>query len=351
MSHRIRIQPSGHEFTAEADESLLDAALRQGHVLPYGCRNGTCATCIGKVVAGEVRYPDDTLPPALSEAEVATGQALLCQACPVSDCEIEVREIDRADDIVVRTLPVRVIGIEPVAHDVTVLRLKLPAAERLQFLAGQYIDLLLKDGRRRSFSLANPPHDDEQLELHVRRVPGGRFSDRLLADMREKALLRFEGPHGTFFLREDSDKPVILMAGGTGFAPIKSIVEHALAARSERPMHLFWGVRAKRDLYMDELARGWAEAHASIDYTPVLSEPDPADEWTGETGFVHDAVLRACPDLSGHQVYMSGPPPMIESARKAFREAGLPRDELFFDSFDYAADAVEGMLAAGIDPD
>lgn len=351
MSHRIRILPSGHEFTAAADESLLDAALQQGHVLPYGCRNGTCATCIGRVVAGEVRYPGDTLPPALSEAEHAGGQALLCQACAASDCEIEVQEIDRPDDIVVRTLPVRVTAIEPVAHDVTVLRLKLPAAERLQFLAGQYIDLLLRDGRRRSFSLANPPHDDEQLELHVRRVPGGRFSDRLLADMREKALLRFEGPLGTFFLREESDRPIILMAGGTGFAPIKSIVEHAVAARIERPMHLFWGVRAKRDLYMDALARGWAEQHAHIDYTPVLSEPEQADEWAGETGFVHDAVLRAYPDLSGHQLYMSGPPPMIEAAREAFRAAGLPRDELFFDSFDYAADAVEGMLAAGISPD
>lgn len=350
MSHRIRILPSGHEFTAEPDEPLLDAALRQGLVLPYGCRNGTCGTCTGKVVAGDVQYPD-ALPPALSEEESAVGQALLCQARAAGDCEIEIREIDQAGDIAVRTLPVRVIGIEAVAHDVTVLRLKLPAAERLQFLAGQYIDMLLRDGRRRSFSLANPPHDDERLELHVRQVPGGRFSDRLLADMREKALLRFEGPHGTFFLREDSDKPIILMAGGTGFAPIKSIVEHAIGAGVARPMHLFWGVRAKRDLYMDTLARGWAEEYANFDYTPVLSDPDPADEWSGETGFVHEAVLRAYPDLSGHQAYMSGPPPMIEAGRKAFRTAGLPRDELFFDSFDYAADAVEGMLAAGISPD
>ena len=350
MSHRIRILPSGHEFTADAEEPVLDAALRQGHVLPYGCRNGTCATCIGKVVEGAVSYPGGP-PPALTEAEAATGQALLCQARADSDCEIEIREIDQAQDIVVRTLPVRVMQIEQAAHDVVILRLKLPAAERLQFLAGQYIDLLLKDGKRRSFSLANPPHDDEQLELHVRRVPGGRFSDRLLSDMREKALLRFEGPHGTFFLREDSQRPIILMAGGTGFAPIKSIVEHAIAADIQRPMHLFWGVRARRDLYLDGLARQWAEQYPNIDYTPVLSEPDPADEWQGETGFVHEAVGRAHPDLSGHQVYMSGPPPMIEAGRKSFRAAGLPRDQLFFDSFDYAADAVAGMLAAGLSPD
>lgn len=350
MSYRIRILPSGHEFSAEPDEPLLDAALRQGITLPYGCRNGTCAACVGKVVEGEVSYPDGQ-PPALSDAEAATGQALLCQARAGSDCEIEAREIDQARDIVVRTLPIRVAAIEPVAHDVTVLRLKLPAAERLQFLAGQYIDLLLRDGRRRSFSLANPPHDDEQLELHVRKIPGGRFSDRLLGDLGEKSLLRFEGPHGTFFLREDSDKPIILMAGGTGFAPIKSVVEHAIAADIGRPMDLFWGVRAKRDLYMDELARKWADEHDHIRYTPVLSEPDAADQWTGETGFVHDAVVRAHPDLSGHQVYMCGPPPMIEAGRSAFRDAGLPRDELFFDSFDYASDAVEGMLAAGISPD
>lgn len=350
MSHRILIRPSGHEFTAEDDESVLDAALRNGHTLPYGCRNGTCAACIGKVVAGEIAYPDES-PPAISEAEAATGQALLCQARARSDCEIEVTEIDQPKDIVVRTLPVRVVGIEQASHDVSVLRLKLPAAERLQFMAGQYIDLLMRDGRRRSFSLANPPHDDEQLELHVRRVSGGRFSDRLLSDMREKALLRFEGPHGTFFLREDSDKPIILMAGGTGFAPIKSIVEHALAAGIERPMHLFWGVRAARDLYRDELARDWARDHDHIQYTPVLSEPREEDDWQGETGFVHEAVLRAHPDLSGHQVYMCGPPPMIEAGREAFRAAGLPRDELFFDSFDYASDAMEGMLAAGMSPD
>ncbi|MDZ7828301.1 MAG: CDP-6-deoxy-delta-3,4-glucoseen reductase [Halofilum sp. (in: g-proteobacteria)] len=350
MSHRILIQPSGHSFDAEDDESILDAALRNGHTLPYGCRNGTCAACIGKVVAGETVYADER-PPGISEAEAASGQALLCQARARSDCEIEVTEIDQPKDIVVRTLPVRVVGIEQASHDVSVLRLKLPAAERLQFMAGQYIDLLMRDGRRRSFSLANPPHDDEQLELHVRRVAGGRFSDRLLSDMREKALLRFEGPLGTFFLREDSDKPIILMAGGTGFAPIKSIVEHALAAGIERPMHLFWGVRAARDLYRDDLARAWARDNGHIQYTPVLSEPAEDDEWQGETGFVHEAVLRSYPDLSNHQVYMCGPPPMIEAGREAFRAAGLPRDELFFDSFDYASDAVEGMMAAGMSPD
>jgi CDP-4-dehydro-6-deoxyglucose reductase len=349
MSHRVTLRPSGHSFDVESGESVLDAALRHGFSLPYGCRNGTCAACQGKVLSGSVRYAAGP-PAALTDAAAAGGHALLCQAEPGDDLEVEVQEVEEARDIVVRTLPVRVAEMESLAHDVTRLRLRLPAAERLQFLAGQYIDLLLKDGRRRSFSLANPPHDDALLELHVRRVPGGRFSDQLLSQMREKSLLRFEGPLGSFFLREDSDRPIILVAGGTGFAPIKSIVEHALAAGIERPMHLFWGVRAYRDLYLADLAASWAAEHPHISFTPVLSEPAEEDAWTGEKGFVHEAVVRAYPDLSGHQVYMSGPPPMIEAARQAFRSSGLPREELFFDSFDYASDAVQGMVAAGVDP-
>lgn len=350
MAYRVRVQPSGHELAVEPGEAILDAALRQGHAFPYGCRDGTCAACTGRVLAGEVGYPHGR-PPGLTQQAEAAGQALLCQARPASDCEIEVREVDEARDLVVRTLPARVARIEHVAHDVTVLGLRLPAAERLQFLPGQYIDILLKDGRRRSFSLANPPHEDEHLEIHVRRVPGGRFSDQLLGDMREKALLRFEGPLGSFYLREDSERPIVLVAGGTGFAPIKSIVAHALARGIRRPLHLFWGVRARRDLYMGALAERWAAEHGHVEFTPVLSEPAPGDAWEGETGLVHEAVLRALPDLSGHQVYMSGPPPMIEAAREAFRAAGLPRAELYFDSFDYAPDAVQGMLDAGVDPD
>lgn len=347
MVHRVTLRPSGRMFDVGDGEPILDAALRQSLALPYGCRDGTCAACLGRVLAGETVYPDGR-PPALTDQALAAGKAVLCQARPAGDCEIEVREVDEARDLVVRTLPARVERIEPVAHDVTVLGLRLPAAERLQFLAGQYIDILLKDGRRRSFSLANPPHDDARLEIHVRRVPGGRFSDQLLAEMKPKALLRFEGPLGSFYLREDCERPIVLVAGGTGFAPVKSMVEHAIARGLRRPMHVFWGVRARRDLYMGELAAHWAALHEHIGFTPVLSEPAPGDG--GETGLVHEAVLRALPELSGHQVYMSGPPPMIDAARHAFRAAGLPREHLYFDSFDYAPDAVQGMLHAGVDP-
>jgi len=349
MTHRVRIRPSGHEFTVESGESVVDAAVRHGHPLPYGCRNGTCAACLGKLVAGEVAYPEGD-PPALPQDASAAGQAIFCQAQPLTDCEIEIEEIEAARDVVVRTLPARVSAIEPLAHDVHCLQLKLPAAERLQFLAGQYIDILLRDGRRRSFSLANPPHDDEHLEIHVRRVPGGKFSDELMATLRPKSLLRFEGPLGAFFLREASTGPAILVAGGTGFAPMQSIIEHAIARGLERPLHLFWGVRAKRDLYRAERAEAWARDHPQIEFTPVLSDPAAEDDWQGATGFVHEAVVAAYPDLSAHEVYMSGPPPMIDAGRAAFRAAGLASGALFFDSFDYASDAVEGMVAAGIDP-
>ncbi len=330
--------PSGHEFTVEPGETVLDAALRHGHMLPYGCRNGSCAACLGEVRSGELDYPQGP-PPALTAADAAAGRALLCQAQPRSDCEIEIREIDRPHDIVIRTLPARVAQREPLAHDVTRLWLRLPAAERLPFLAGQYIDLLLRDGRRRSFSLANPPDADRHLELHVRELPGGHFSEQLLPQIQAKTVLRFEGPLGAFYLREASDRPIILVAGGTGFAPIKSMIEHALARGIDRPMHLFWGVRARRDLYLGDLAARWAAEHEHITFTPVLSDPRADDDWHGATGWVHEAVLAAHPDLSRHEVYMAGPPPMIAAARSAFARAGLAADALFFDSFDYARDA------------
>ncbi len=337
MSHRVRIEPTGHEFTAEGDESVLDAALRHGLVLPYSCRGGTCGTCAGKVVEGEIHYPHGQ-PTALTPAERTVGQALFCQARPLTDLAIEVREVRDAGDIPPRRLPCRVAGAEDLADDVRRLWLRTPGNERLQFLAGQYIDILLTGGRRRGFSLANAPHDDELLELHVRRVEGGRFTRYVFEELAEGALLRFEGPLGTFFLREDSDRPILLVGGGTGFAPLKSIVEHALHTGLARPMHLYWGARARRDLYLHELAEGWARDHSHIGYTPALSDPEPDDPWPGAIGLVHNIVLRDHPDLSGFDVYMAGPPGMIESARRDFARHGLDDERLFFDSFDFSSD-------------
>lgn len=337
MAFKIRIEPSGHEFVAHANETILEAALREGINLPYSCRNGACGTCKGKIVSGAVDYGQYE-EKALSAEEKAAGKALFCRAVPLRDTIIEAREIGAAKDIVIKTMPCRVAKMERLAPDVMALYLKLPQSERLQFLAGQYIDILLRDGRRRGFSLANAPHDDEFLQLHLRHVPGGHFTNYVFNEMKEKTLLRFEGPLGSFFLREDSDRPIILIGGGTGFAPLKGIAEHAFFVGLNRPIHLFWGARARVDLYLHELPRSWAAAQANFRYTPVLSDPQPQDAWSGETGYVHDAVLRAYPDLSGYEVYACGPPAMIAAAQQTFKARGLTDDALYFDSFEYAKD-------------
>ncbi len=341
MDHTVQVQPSGHQFTVREEEPVLDAALRQGVALPYGCRNGKCGSCRGKVVVGEIAYRDGQ-PTGITDAEVTSGLALFCQARPKSSLGIEIREVERARDIPVRTLPCRVAHIDQLAHDVIRLYLKLPDTERLQFLAGQYVDVLLKDGQRRAFSLANAPHDDRYLELHVRHIEGGTFTDFVFSRMQEKALLRIEGPLGSFVLRENSERPMIFVAGGTGFAPIKGIVQHALAEGVTRPIHLYWGVRAKRDLYMDELPREWAEEYPHVSYSPVLSEPAKEDAWAGRTGLVHEAVSADFPDLHSYEVYTSGPPAMIEAARKAFLAQGLSPENLFSDAFEFAYETGKG---------
>lgn len=339
MSVKVRIEPSGHEFDTAPGETLLEAAVREGFHLPYSCRNGACGTCKGRIVSGTVSHRPYELK-ALSEAEKVSGLALFCRAVPEGPVVIEAREIGVAKDIIIKTLPCRVARMEKLAPDVMRLFLKLPQNERLQYLAGQYIDILLKDGRRRGFSIANSPAADEFLELHIRHVPGGLFSGHVFNTMQERALLRFEGPLGTFFLRNDSDKPVILMAAGTGFAPIKAIVEQSIAEGGKRPLHLYWGARTRADLYLHDLALGWAAEHAHIRYTPVLSRPGSGDAWEGRTGYVQEAVAADWPELSGFEVYGSGPPRMIEAAKGVLASRGLPADAFFYDAFEYARDPV-----------
>jgi CDP-4-dehydro-6-deoxyglucose reductase len=336
---KVKVQPSGHEFSVEEGESVLTAALRQHLVLPYGCRNGACGSCKGRIVEGEVDY-GVYQKKALTEEDKAQGKALFCQAKPVSDLVIEARTIGAAKDIPIRTLPCRVQKMERLADDVMVLHLKLPASERLQFLAGQFIEFLLKDGSRRSFSMGNAPHDDELIQLHVRRVAGGHFTDHVFGKMKERDILRFEGPLGTFFLREDSKKPIVFVASGTGFAPIKSVNEHALHRGVSRPIVLYWGGRRPKDLYMNALPLKWASEHAQqFRYVPVISDALPEDNWSGRTGFVHRAVMQDFPDLSAHQVYACGVPVMVDAAKRDFtRECKLPAEEFFADSFTTQAD-------------
>jgi CDP-4-dehydro-6-deoxyglucose reductase len=337
MPYQITIKPSDHSFACADDETVLAAAMRADLMIPYGCRNGACGTCKSRIVSGEVEYGAHQAS-TLTDSEKKLGMALLCLARPRSDITIEVREVRRAGDIRIRKLPCRVEKIEKVANDVAIVSLKLPANERLQYLAGQYVDFLLKDGRRRSFSLATPPEDDELLQLHVRHVPGGFFSDQLFTQFKGREILRIEGPLGTFFLREESDKPIIFVAGGTGFAPIKAVIEHALHHEVTRPMVLYWGVRSLADLYMPHLPAQWATEHRDFTFIPVLSDPLPEDHWPGRTGFVHKAVMADFADLSGYQVYACGGPAMIDTARAEFTaERKLPAEEFFADSFTYAA--------------
>lgn len=333
-AHTITVQPSGHQFVAEGDESILDAALRQGYTLPYNCRNGSCTTCVGRIVSGDVEYQDDY--PGLEQIDVAGGEALFCQAKPKTDLVIESDEIEVPDEVRILNLPCKVVGKEPLCHDVVRLWLKLPEAPRLHFLAGQYLDVLTAEGARRSFSIANAPEEDGGLiELHIRHVEGGEFTHYVFHDMPEKTIWRIEAPLGTFFLRENSNRPVLLMAGGTGFAPLKGILEHAFRIGEQRPLHLFWGARSLRDLYLAGLPQQWQEQHANFRFTPVLSEPSMEDQWRGETGLVHEVLLRAYPNLADFDLYMSGPPAMIHAAKRVFLEHGLPAERMYSDAFEF----------------
>ena len=335
MSHQVTIQPSGHVYSVPDQETFLGAAIDAGLNLPYGCRNGACGACKGKVLSGEVDYGNYQAT-ALSDAEKESGLALFCCAKPLTDAVIECREVSALNGIKPRIMPARVQMMEKLSHDVMALFLKLPSNERMQFLAGQYIEFILKDGKRRAFSLANAPHNDEFLELHLRLVPGGTFTEYVFKEMQEKAILRLEGPFGSFYLREDSDKPIVFVAGGTGFAPIKGLLEHIFHQNTAREMVLYWGAKTLEDLYMPALPKAWASMYPHFKFVPVLSEPLASDAWTGRTGLVHQAVLDDFADLSGHQVYCCGAPVMVDTANAAFKGRGLPDDEFFSDAFTYA---------------
>lgn len=343
--HTITIQPSGKTFSADEHENILDAGLRQGIALPYGCRGGSCGSCAVTVKQGEVGYPDGE-PMGLSPFDKKQGRAFLCQAVACSDLEIDAPQIGTEADIEVKVLPIRVEKLRQLNADVMEMTLKLPASERLRFKAGQYIDILLRGGKRRGFSIANAPFDDQYLELHIRHVPGGHFTSQVFESMKVKTLLRMEGPLGSFYIH-DSDRPMILIGGGTGFAPLKAMIEQMKAEGFERPVHLYWGVQAKDDLYMDALAKDWAGHTEQLTYTPVLSAPKAGDEWQGRTGWVHEAVLEDITNLPDYDIYISGPPQMIVAARTDLLARGVPDAQLFSDSFEYAEDTLQALAKQG----
>lgn len=339
MSYQISLHPGDHRFAADADDTLLEAALKAGLLLPHGCRDGACGACKGKLIDGEIDHGAVTAN-ALPDAERAAGYALFCCARPRSDLTLQARTVSRVNDIPVRKMPGRVQKLRRAAPDVMVIELKLPSSEAFRFRAGQYIDVILADGQRRSFSIANAPTGASHLELHVRHIAGGRFTGQVFDTMKEKDILRFEGPLGGFGLREESTRPALLIAGGTGFAPIKAIVEHVIAGGLSRSMSLYWGARTRSGLYMDELARSWQATMPGFRYVPVLSEAPPDDNWNGRVGLVHQAVLEDHADLSGHEVYACGAPAMVEAARSSFAASrGLVDEQFFADAFTFASPA------------
>lgn len=329
---KVIIQSSGHTFDVRPSQTVLEAAIEAGVNLPYGCRNGSCGSCKGKVITGQVAH-DDYQSSAMSDADLASGHALFCCARPLEDLVIECREGVSIGGVKPRILPARVSKKEMLSHDVIGLHLQLPGSERLQFLPGQYIEFILKNGKRRAFSIANAPHDTFGLELHLRVVNNGEFTQYVLNELQEKAIMRIEAPLGSFYLREDSQKPIIFVATGTGFAPIKGIIEHMLYHDNQRPMTLYWGGRQPADLYLDELCKRWAAHVPTFTYIPVLSKPEP--DWKGRTGYVQQAVTEDTPDLNGFEVYVCGLPDMVDDAQKQFAAHGLAQEAFFSDAFTF----------------
>ena len=336
MPYQVTIANTGTSFIVENNESVLDAALRQGIGLPHGCRNAQCGSCKGKLQSGKVHHRQE--PKALTKEEKQHGYALLCQACPDSDLIITIQEITSSAQLPVKHFPAKICSITRLNHDVMRICLKIPEAIRMQFLAGQYIDFILKDGRRRSFSIANPPHQDKYIELHVRHIRGGRFTGEVFDHMQVNDIVRIEGPLGSFFLRENSLRPVIFLAGGTGMAPIAGIIQYALKKQLHRQFYIYWGARSSEDLYMHDTVQAWATAHPNIKYTPILSNPKAEDHWQGRTGFVHDAVLLDFDSLAGFDIYASGPPAMVYAARDALLPHGLDPQYYYSDAFEFSND-------------
>lgn len=337
----VTVQPSGRAFTVERDEAILPAGIRQGIGLPYGCKDGACGSCKCKLLSGSVVHGAHQ-EKALSKEEAAAGMILTCCAVPQTDVLLESRQVTEAGALPIKKMPVRVASLEKKSDDVVVIKLQLPANDVFQYHPGQYIEFLLRDGARRSYSMANAPAEGVQMELHIRHMPGGKFTDVVFGSMKEKDILRIEGPFGSFFLREESAAPMVMLASGTGFAPIKALLESMQQKGITRATTLYWGGRRPSDLYMDAWVRDFAAKHAWLSYVPVVSNALPEDAWSGRTGFVHQAVLADLPDLSSYQVYACGAPIVVDSAKRDFcLQAGLSEDNFFADSFTSEADKAQ----------
>ena len=341
MTFNVTVMPANLSFDVARDEAILPAAIRAGVGLPYGCRDGACGSCKSRLLQGRVIHGAHQLK-ALTAAEEEAGLVLTCCATPQTDCVVEARSVPGAGDYPITRMPVRVAAMHKAAPDVVMMKLQLPANQAFRYRAGQYLEFILRDGARRSYSMASAPHtlgSPPMVELHLRHMPGGKFTDHVFTAMKDKEILRAEGPFGSFFLREESDKPIVLLASGTGFAPVKAIIEHMQHKGITRPAVLYWGGRRPRDLYMLEWCRRMAHEMPNLRFVPVVSDALPEDDWRGRSGFVHMAAMHDLPDLSGHQVYACGAPIVVDSAQRDFvARCGLPEAEFYADAFTSEAD-------------
>ena len=334
MTFTIHIEDSEASFGCEPHETLLDAALRQGIELPYACRKGVCGNCRGQVTQGQVANPKDS--PQGSEASaMGADEHLFCHTRAASDLRIRPRSWQRVDPSTRKTLDARVFRITQAASDVSILYLRFAPGVRAKFLPGQYLEILLANGQRRSYSMANAPHDNDGVVLHIRHVPGGHFSSQVLPTLSPGDRVQVELPFGDFWWREARDRPLIMVAGGTGYAPIQSILGHMVRRKIDRPITLYWGSRQPEGFYAQEALSKWQRTLPRLRYEPVVSD-SPAPGWSGRTGLVHEAVLADHSDLSGHDVYACGAPPMVQALRQACHAQGqLPQDAFFSDAFFY----------------
>lgn len=336
MPYTVAIPAAEKKFSVDDNEPLLDAAMRNGVLVPFSCRGGSCGACEASLLSGEVSYPNNKLPPALTPTAAQKGLVLMCQARACSDISLAVQEWPTTANPA-RPFPARIAKLNRVTHDVMIVHLQLPPNQKLDFVAGQYLDVLLPNQKRRSFSIANSPDSDGFIELHIRHVPGGLFTDPLFNSTKEKSVLRLEAPHGFFCFDHHAVTTPVFVAGGTGLAPIQSIIDSLLDSGYDRPIHLFFGVRGEQDIYAAETLARW-NRHENVTAIPVLSEP--SGEWTGATGWVTDQaanLLKQNP--TNHNVYMAGPPAMINAGRTLFTTLGIDSSQISCDSFDYAAES------------
>ncbi len=352
-ARQITLHPGAVHVTARAGETVLEAGLRAGLALPYDCRAGGCGLCVCTVLAGRVdhgSFQEAALTPSMRSA----GQALMCCAVPLDDIEAEVPGVDALAVAATAALRPRrhtaiVQRMERLSSDLMRLHLALPPGTHVPFVAGQYLNILLDDGEKRAFSFANAPlqplpgsFEGDVIELHVRLISGGRYTTHVFNAMKSGDRIEFEAPLGRFTLH-DSELPILFVAGATGFAPVKSIIEDAFARGVKRPMTLYWGVRRREDLYLLDVVDSWMREHPNFRFVPVLSHADDDAAWTGRRGLVHEALLADHPDLRGIEVYACGSVRMVQAAVPDFLAHGLDEQFCFSDAFTPSVRAVEAV--------